>query len=75
MAKRVAIKSFNYRHDAEPLLELLKSSGIDAIVASDDCGAVDPALALAGGVYLMVWESDLERARDVIDEAERGISK
>lgn len=75
MDKKVAIKSFNYRHEAEPLRKLLESSGIDVFVTSDDCGTVYPALALAGGVYLMVWESDLERAANIIKEAERGISE
>jgi hypothetical protein len=70
MSARVAIKSFSYRHEAELVRELLRSEGIDAVVTSDDCGSVDPSLALATGVYVTVWEEDLERASSIINQAE-----
>ena len=45
----VVLQEFGSRMEAEIVKELLVSNDIEALVVSDDCGTVDPALPGAGG--------------------------
>jgi hypothetical protein len=62
---RRSVASFGTRTEAEVAQGLLASAGIDASVASDDAGGAFP-FALAGGAELLVDESDLEAASEVL---------
>lgn len=62
MTDRVILKTVASRVEAELIQSVLAGSGIEAIIISDDCGAVDPALAFGRGVHLTVVRDDLERA-------------
>ena len=64
MTQRVVLREFSSRGDAEITRELLVAN--EAYVISDDCGSVDPALALGRGVQLLVAAGDLRRAQLVI---------
>ena len=66
MSNFVVLRTFGSRHEAEAAHSVLAGSGIEAVVASDDCGAVDPALSFARGVQLVVAEDDLARALEVM---------
>jgi hypothetical protein len=70
MAERVVLREFSSRGEAEIVRELLLTEGIQAFVISDDCGSVDPGLAFGRGVQLLVAESDLADAIQVIAQAE-----
>ncbi len=58
----VVLREFSTRVEAEIVKELLVSNGIDALVVSDDCGAVDPALQLGRGVRVLVRATDAREA-------------
>lgn len=66
------LRTFNARHEADFIASVLSSEGIRAVVFSDDCGAVDPALGFVRGVELYVAEEDLERARQILEDAATG---
>lgn len=53
MLNQITIRTFAYRHEAEPLWAFLEASGIEAFVTSDDCGTWDPALSLVQGVRIV----------------------
>ncbi len=53
--------------DAEPILQWLRSNGIDAqLIDEDDLGGLDPALAFAHGTGVVVPILDAERAEALI---------
>ena len=72
MANRVVLRTFNYRHEAEMVKSFLAARDIESFVASDDCGAVDPALQYLRGAQLLVAEEDLDSAVEVLAAAEAG---
>ncbi len=66
MPELVVIRRLNYRHEAEVIRSVLEASGIEALVTSDDCGSVDPALSLVWGANICVNADDVERAEDIL---------
>ncbi len=63
----VEVKNFLYRHQAEVAKGLLLDEGIEAIVSADDCGGYRPHLTFGmGAVKLLVKESDLAKAQEVL---------
>jgi len=68
MSSLVVFRTLNSRNEAEAVRAILSGSGIEALVESDDCGAVDPALGFGRGVQLFVAEEDLDRAADIISQ-------
>ncbi len=67
MPNLIVIKVFFAKHDAQMAQGLLKDSGIEAIVSADDAGGFRHHLTLGmGNVRLLVQESDVERAKDVL---------
>ena len=59
----VVLREFGSRVEAEIVKELLASNDIEALVVSDDCGAVDPALQFGRGVQLLVLATDASEAQ------------
>lgn len=72
MAEPVVVREFGSRTDAELARELLVANGIEAFVASDDCGSVDPALTFARGARVLVASEDAETALQLLDETPAG---
>ena len=66
MAKQISIGTFPTRLEAETVQGLLESAGIAAWVATDDAGGAYP-FDLAGGARVLIDESDLEAASQVLD--------
>ena len=62
----IVLREFSSRVEAEIVKELLVSHGIDALVVSDDCGAVDPALQFGRGVRLLVTATEASEAQMVL---------
>jgi len=57
-------------------VEILKSHDIEAFIQADDAGGMRPDLVMhTGGVRLLVYEADSEKAKEILDsfdEAESG---
>ena len=66
MSKPVVLAEFSQRVEADLVHSVLEAAGIDAIVQSDDCGTVDPALAFGLGVKLIVDEASLTEAQEIM---------
>ena len=52
---------------AQPLLDYLRNAGIEAKLASDDMGGINPALAFVHGTYLIVPEPQYELAKTLYE--------
>jgi hypothetical protein len=61
----VAVRTFGTRDEAEIVQGLLASAGIKSWLATDDAGGAYP-FQLSGGAMVMVDESDLEAATQVL---------
>jgi hypothetical protein len=69
----VCVKVYNYRHEAQLAVEILKSHDIEAIIQADDAGGMRPDLIMhTGGVKLYVDENDSERAREILESFDEG---
>ena len=69
MAEPVVVREFGSRTDAEMAREMLVANGIEALVVSDDCGSVDPALTFVRGARVLVAPGDVDDALDLLDRA------
>jgi hypothetical protein len=61
----IAIGAYPTRDEAELVRGLLASAGIDAWIAADDAGGAYP-FQLSGGARVLIDESDLEAASNVL---------
>ena len=58
--------------EAQLIVGMLQSNGINAAVSSDDAGGFDPQLRVTQGVRVLVADEDEPRARQLIAEADAG---
>ena len=58
--------SFATEFEADMAKALLEEDGIPALVQSDSAGGMNPTLAFATGVRLLVFAKDLPMAREVL---------
>ena len=70
IGSRVVVARLNVRHEAELLRGVLAAHGIAAVVNSDDCGTIDPALGFGREVQLFVGADDAQRALAVIADGQ-----
>ena len=68
MAQPVILREFISHAEAEVVREFLVANGVEAFLASDDCGSMDPAFTLVRGVQLFVSSDDLAQAEQVLAE-------
>jgi cell division protein FtsN len=61
----VAVGTYPTRDEAEVVQGLLASAGIDSSVSADDAGGAYP-FVLSGGAQVLVDESDVETASEVL---------
>jgi hypothetical protein len=66
MSDFVVFRTYSSRNEAEAVQAILSGSEIESHIDSDDCGALDPALAFGRGARLIVATADRERAADVL---------
>lgn len=59
---------------AQPMLQYLRSEGIDARLDSDDAGGLHPALAFVHGVWLVVPAEQVERATALLARFDRSLT-
>jgi hypothetical protein len=65
MSDLVVLRTYLTNIDAELAHGALEAAGIESIVRADDCGGTRPHLWM-GGVDLLVWPEDVERADEVL---------
>ena len=65
MSRLIVIRTFTTRSDAELAQGLLASAGIASSLSSDDAGGAYP-FDLSGGAQLLVAESDVEVASELL---------
>lgn len=70
MSDSIRIKSCASREEAEFLKSLLEANNIHSMVSADDYIGVP--LPTSNGVDLMVLEEDVDSARQVLEEAQKG---
>jgi len=62
----IVLEVFNNEIDAEIVKGRLNASGIDAFVSKDDCGGMRPHLQPSQGVRLLIPDSDIELAKEIL---------
>lgn len=62
-----AVAAFNYRNEGDVVATLLWARGFPAVVNSDDCGHMNPALSVANEVFVSVRASDVDDVVDLLD--------
>ena len=62
------VRTFSDRGEAEIARSLLEAEGIAALVAADDTRGNWPQFDLSAGVQLVVEATDVDRARELLDE-------
>lgn len=65
MSDLVVLRSYLTNIDAELAHGALEAAGIESVVRADDCGGTRPHLWM-GGVDLLVWPEDVERADEIL---------
>ena len=58
---------YYYRHEAELARSVLEAEGIICTISCDDAGGQSVGIQFTNGVFLWVAESDLPRARELLD--------
>jgi hypothetical protein len=66
----IPVAAYSYRHEADLAASMLLANGIQAVVAGDDCGSVDPALGFATRTRVIVEASQAATASALLEEAE-----
>lgn len=62
------VRTFSNEIEAEMAMSALEAAGIESAMKRDDCGGVQPAMGLTGGVQVIVDDEDLEVATEVLEE-------
>ncbi len=69
MAKKVVIRNFKNRLEAELAKGYLEAEGLDVSISTDDAGGMYPQLALmTGGVRLLVDDTDMLKAEALLSK-------
>jgi len=67
MDKAAVVAEFGNRTQAQALINLLDSFGIEAWISADDLGGIGPGQSFVGGVRVVVYSEDFEKAKQIID--------
>jgi hypothetical protein len=67
MQNPIPIAEFSNRTQAEMLIQLLESFGIESWISADDLGGVGPAQSFIRGVKVMVYPEDYAKAREIVE--------
>ncbi len=65
------LEVFDDKIEAELLEGLLKSSGIECYIASDDCDGMMPQLQLTEGVGVVINKADKEEAMKILEDVKK----
>ena len=58
----VVVRTYGFRHEAEVGRSMLEANEVDAIISGDDAGGIQPGMAAANGIKLLVRRSDGQKA-------------
>lgn len=61
------LRTFSNEIEAEMAMSALEAAGIASAMRRDDCGGIQPAMGLTGGIQVIVDDENLEEATTVID--------
>ncbi len=61
------LRTYGTELEAEMAVAMLRAYGLEALVTTDDCGGMNPQMALLEGIRLLVWEKDVEEARALLE--------
>ena len=64
--KLVAVGTYQNKIDAELAQGALEAADIEAMVAADDAGGLQPSLWVGEGVRVLVRAEDAERAKEIL---------
>jgi len=64
------VKTYFSRHEAELARSVLEANGIEATIASDDAGGLQPGLSFTRGVQVLVNGDDILEAEEVLKDLE-----
>lgn len=67
----VTIRTFTNEPEAYLAKGALEASGIDCMIARDDCGGLRPHLTFTDGLRILVRAEDAELAADVLKNGHR----
>lgn len=67
----VTVAESLHESEAQVVVGLLESEGIEALINEDDAGNMIPSLEESRGVQVLVAEKDAKRAMAIIEEFER----
>lgn len=68
----IILEVFDEKIEAELLEGLLKSSGIECYIVSDDCDGMMPQLQLTEGVGVVINKEDKEIAMKILEDVKKG---
>ncbi len=68
------VRTFNNEIEAEIAMSVLEAAGIESAMRRDDCGGVQPAMGLTGGVQVVVDDENLETATELLDQPARDVT-
>jgi hypothetical protein len=67
----VAVRTYANEVEADLAASWLAAEGVDSMVLMDDAGGTLPSFQLMGGVRLVVRAEDEDRAKEILETAER----
>jgi len=62
----VIVKTFDNETEAEMAQQMLEQAGVRSFVSKDDAGGMEPHMQLTGGVRLLVSNSNVARAQEIL---------
>jgi hypothetical protein len=62
----VVVRTYGFRHEAEVGRSMLEANEVDAVISGDDAGGIQPGMAAANGIKLLVRRSDGQKARQLL---------
>ena len=71
--KYVELREYLTRTEAELVLDLLKKSGFNALLQSDDLAGLNPSLGFVNGYQLMVDEDDLQEIEAFLSSTDKDL--
>ena len=67
--KIVAVRAYNFQHEALVDKAKLDSAGIDCFLKNDNMEIIQPFFRQStGGIKLMIWEKDSETALEILND-------
>jgi hypothetical protein len=67
----VSVRTYSSEVEADLAASWLAAEGVEAMVLADDAGGALPSFRVLGGVRLVVRAEDEDRAREILETAER----